>query len=90
MRRVYAREKYGQLCPTLTANMGTGGHNVPFLKDRWGIRKLTPCEAARLQGFSDSNLFPDGLSNAQKYRLIGNSVCVSLAYLIGKHIHKHL
>ena len=26
-------------CPTLTANMGGGGHNVPFVLDDQGIRK---------------------------------------------------
>ena len=90
LRRVYAREKQGQLCPTLTANMGTGGHNVPFLKDDWGIRKLTPYEAAKLQGFYDKNLFPQQMSNAQKYRLIGNAVCVSLSRLVGNHIREHI
>ena len=31
-RRQYWRECSGR-CPTLTANMGTGGHNVPFIFD---------------------------------------------------------
>lgn len=31
-RRVYIRENKSNLCPTLTANMGTGGHNVPLIK----------------------------------------------------------
>jgi modification methylase bsp6I len=31
--------------------MGTGGHNVPLLIDKKGIRKLTPRECANLQGF---------------------------------------
>jgi hypothetical protein len=43
-RRVYARENKSNLCPTLTANMGSGGHNVPLIKDDFGIRKLTPKE----------------------------------------------
>ena len=40
LRRSYVREKLDGLCPTLTANMGIGGHNVPFVRDRWGIRRL--------------------------------------------------
>lgn len=32
-RRTYMRENKSGVCPTLTANMGTGGHNVPLLKD---------------------------------------------------------
>ena len=43
-RRVYVRENKSGVCPTLTANMGTGGHNVPLIRDASGIRKLTPRE----------------------------------------------
>ena len=43
-RRYYVRENKSNCCPTLTANMGGGGHNVPLLKDNKGIRKLTPRE----------------------------------------------
>jgi DNA (cytosine-5)-methyltransferase 1 len=49
-RRVYVRENKSNECPTLTANMGTGGHNVPIIRDR-GIRKLTPRECFNFQGF---------------------------------------
>ena len=31
LRRTYVRENKNNLCPTLTANMGTGGHNVSLL-----------------------------------------------------------
>ena len=51
LRRSYVREKRGGLCPTLTANMGIGGHNVPFVLDKWGIRRLSVGEVASLQGF---------------------------------------
>jgi DNA (cytosine-5)-methyltransferase 1 len=30
-RRVYVRENKSNVCPTLTANMGTGGHDLPHL-----------------------------------------------------------
>lgn len=43
-RRHYVRENKNNACPTLTANMGTGGHNVPIIRDDYGIRKLTPRE----------------------------------------------
>ena len=42
------------MCPTLTANMGTGD-NVPLLKDDLGIRKLTPRECF-YEGFPKSLL----------------------------------
>ena len=79
IRRSYVREKKNRLCPTLTANMGLGGHNVPFIEDQWGIRRLSVQEVAQLQGFSTFiNLFPS-LSSPERYRLLGNAVCVRLA-----------
>lgn len=82
LRRSYVREKRNGLCPTLTANMGIGGHNVPFLRDRWGIRRLTIAEVSRLQGFDTATaVFPE-IPDAEQYRLLGNAVCVRLASLI--------
>jgi hypothetical protein len=40
-RRQYVRENKSNVCPTLAANMGTGGHNVPLVLDNQDIRKLT-------------------------------------------------
>lgn len=57
-RRKYVRENKKNVCPTLTANMGMGGHNVPIIKDRKGIRKLTPMECLRFQGFPKTYKFP--------------------------------
>jgi DNA (cytosine-5)-methyltransferase 1 len=51
-RRKYVRENRNNVCPTLTANMGMGGHNVPLVLNGRGIRKLTPRECANFQGFS--------------------------------------
>lgn len=54
LRRSYVRKNMSDMCFTLMANMGEGGHNQPVIKDRWGIRKLTPKECARLQGYEDA------------------------------------
>ena len=84
IRRSYVREKRGGLCPTLTANMGQGGHNVPFLLDPWGIRRLRVTEAAQFQGFSGSEtLFPD-IAVSEQYRLLGNAVCPALSTLVAR------
>ena len=83
LRRSYVRRKSQGLCPTLTANMGTGGHNVPFVKDQWGIRRLSIDEVAELQGFDRREaLFPK-LPDNEKYRLLGNAVCPKLAQVVG-------
>ena len=80
LRRSYVREKKEGLCPTLTANMGIGGHNVPFIRDQWGIRRLSVAEVAQLQGFHDAD-FPSDMPVSEQYRLLGNAVCVKLAQL---------
>ena len=79
IRRYYARRKGRGLCPTLTANMGVGGHNVPFVKDRWGVRKLTVDECATLQGFDPMGLFPPATKPQACYRMIGNAVTEPIA-----------
>ncbi len=88
-RRVYVRENKSDMCPTLTANMGTGGHNVPLIKDKWGIRKLTPRECFRFQGFSDIEL-PDDVAQSQLYKQAGNSVTVPLMKAVALQIKKAL
>ena len=87
-RRYYVRKNKSNVCPTLTANMGTGGHNVPIIKDSKGIRKLTPLECFRLQGFPSTYKIPDCISNAQLYKLAGNAVSVPVVDRIATNIVK--
>lgn len=84
-RRVYVRENKNSECPTLTANMGTGGHNVPIIMDDIGIRKLTPRETFNLQGFPQDYKLPK-LSDANLYKLAGNAVSVPVIQKIGERI----
>lgn len=85
-RRVYVRENRSNVCPTLTANMGTGGHNVPIILADDGIRKLTPRECFRLQGFPDSFVLPDDESDTRLYKQAGNSVVVPVIRRIAEKI----
>lgn len=89
-RRVYVRKNKSGLCPTLTANMGTGGHNVPLIYDNGRIRKLTPRECIRFQGFPDDFILPDNLPRSALYKQIGNSVSVPVIELIAKNIKQVL
>lgn len=85
IRRIYVRENKSNLCPTLTANMGTGGHNVPIIKDLFGIRKLTPKECFMLQGFPKNfNLM--NMANSHLYKQAGNAVSVSVINRIAENI----
>lgn len=86
-RRFYVRENKSNCCPTLTANMGGGGHNVPLLKDDKGIRKLTPRECFNLQGFPKKYKLPEELSDSALYKLAGNAVSVPVVELIVKKLN---
>jgi len=88
-RRIYVRENKKGLCPTLTANMGTGGHNVPIIKDGERIRKLTPRECFNLQGFGKDFKLPQ-ISNGKLYKQAGNSVCVPLIEILAQITKKNL
>ncbi|MCQ2551269.1 MAG: DNA cytosine methyltransferase [Clostridia bacterium] len=84
-RRVYVRENKSNVCPTLTANMGTGGHNVPLILSKGGIRKLTPKECFNVQGFPKDFVLPD-LANTRLYKQAGNSVVVPVINRIAENI----
>lgn len=89
-RRKYVRENKSNVCPTLTANMGTGGHNVPLVKISGRIRKLTPKECSRFQGFPENYYLPTFLSNSHLYKQFGNSVSVPVISRIAKEISKQI
>ncbi len=86
-RRQYVRENKNGVVPTLTANMGTGGHNVPLiLTDTGEIRKLTPKETFNVQGYPKTFKIPEGVSNGQLYKQAGNSVVVPVIKRIADKI----
>jgi DNA (cytosine-5)-methyltransferase 1 len=86
-RRQYVRENKSGVCPTLTANMGMGGHNVPIIKDKKGIRKLTPLECARIQGFPKEFKLPN-IADSALYKQLGNSVSVPVVEAVAKQMMK--
>ena len=85
-RRVYVRENKSNLCPTLTANMGTGGHNVPIVYTNMGIRKLTPRECFNLMGYDKDFILPDNVANTHLYKQAGNSVVIPVIERIAEEI----
>lgn len=90
LRKFLVREKAPGVCPTLTANMGGGGHNVPFITDQKGLRKLTENECLRLQGFPDWFQFPDEVPRAKRYKQVGNSVVPPVAALLAEKIREKI
>ena len=96
-RGMYVRKNQSDVCPTLTANMGTGGHNVPLIKVGDGIRKITPEEAFKLQGFPVGNGYSlptkykgKQYGDAPLYKQAGNAVSVPIITLIAKELLKIL
>jgi site-specific DNA-cytosine methylase len=67
------RHNFGK--PTLQANQTAAV----------GIRRLTPTECERLQGFPDG--WTDGQSDSARYRQLGNAVAVPVVEWIGKRIN---
>lgn len=91
------RKNQSGVCPTLTANMGTGGHNVPLILTPKGIRKITPAEAFKLQGFPIGNGYelPTRVQNRaygqhHLYQQAGNSVSVPVITMIANELLKVL
>lgn len=89
-RRHYVRKNMSGVVPTLTANMGTGGHNVPIVLTDNGIRKLTPHECFNAQGFPKEFKTPNDMAESRIYKQAGNSVCVSVISRIADEIIKVL
>ncbi|MDO8282063.1 MAG: DNA repair protein RadC [Thermodesulfovibrionia bacterium] len=88
-RRQYVRENKNNVCPTLTANMGMGGHNVPIIVDKKGIRKLTPRECANFQGFPEDFKLPN-IADSSRYKQFGNSVSIPVIERVAVNIKKAL
>jgi DNA (cytosine-5)-methyltransferase 1 len=90
LRKFLVRVKDPGVCPTLTANMGLGGHNVPFIQDAKGIRKLTEYECLSLQGFPPEFTFPAEVPRAKRYTQIGNSVVVTVVELLAAAVKEKI
>lgn len=76
--------------PTLTSAMGMGGGQTPILETGIRIRKLTPKECFRLQGWPDNYFYKaqEVNSDSQLYKQAGNGVTVTVINAIaGKLIN---
>jgi DNA (cytosine-5)-methyltransferase 1 len=72
-------------------NPKAGTRNPPITSNGFKIRKLTPKECFRLQGFLDEflqNAIDAGVSNSQLYKQAGNSISVPVIQAILKNLLK--
>jgi len=68
------------LAPTIKENHGKTAKTMTNMR----IRRLTPTECARLQGFPDN--WHEGVSDSQAYRCYGNAVSVPIVAMIARRL----
>ena len=89
--------RVGDVFNTLNTNSNASGRNTPMLMTQMTVRRLTPTECERLQGFPDGYTqipwrkkpakdCPDG----PRYKALGNSWAVPVVAWIGERIVKQL
>lgn len=79
-----------QMCPTLTANMGTHKDRVHVVWDDYGIRKMTLREGLDFQGFPKEFYFPNTITIDDAYKQIGNTVSVPVIARLATKIKEML
>jgi len=60
------------------------GDRFPHVAYGYGVRRLTPVECERLQGFPDG--WTDGQSDSSRYKQLGNAMTVNVLEWIGRRI----
>ncbi|MBO5360675.1 MAG: DNA (cytosine-5-)-methyltransferase [Clostridia bacterium] len=75
------------ICFTLKANMGTWKNRVPYIRDDFGIRNVTPIECLALQGFPEEFSFSE-IPESSMYKQAGNSVSVPIVKKIIAELSK--
>ena len=100
MIRVHNMQPRSPDRPSLKYSNGGSGHlsreDIAYCVDtgftnavefnNYKIRRLTPTECERLQGFPDG--WTEGISDTQRYKCLGNAVTVNVIKEIGKRIAK--
>lgn len=79
--------------PAIPARARNDGSGQPIIKEKAKIRRLTPIECERLQGFPDNwtKIGIDGpISDTQRYKMCGNAVTVDVVEKVGENILKCL
>jgi DNA (cytosine-5)-methyltransferase 1 len=74
----------GSVSPALGSNMYAGVHT------QMAVRRLTPVECERLQGFPDNYTnIRDNCPDGPRYKALGNSMAVPVMRWIGERIEAH-
>ncbi len=73
-----------EICSTLSAFGGNNLKGIGLQQNDLKIRRLTPVECERLQGFPDG--WTEGISDTQRYKCLGNAVTVNVIEAIMERI----
>lgn len=83
----YGSSQDQRISTTLSQTLSAGHYNQPKVVDGMALRRLTPIECERLQGFPDNwtQYGHDGklMSDTQRYKMCGNAVTTNVIAEIG-------
>ena len=77
----YSNPQPGDPCHPLASTA-----DVPAIATPWAVRRLTPLECQRLQGFPDDYFDGLNLADGPKFKMLGNSMAVNVMRWIGERI----
>jgi DNA (cytosine-5)-methyltransferase 1 len=78
----------GDVTATMTASMAGPTNSGPKVMSQMRVRRLTPMECERLQGFPDNYTNTPTSSDATRYKALGNSMAVPVMKWIGERINE--
>jgi DNA (cytosine-5)-methyltransferase 1 len=91
-----SRSYVAEIAPTLLAGRNANGGDRPpgtqvdtaesLIASPWAVRRLTPLECERLQGFPDGYTAIPGAADGARYKQLGNSFAVNVVRWIGRRI----
>jgi DNA (cytosine-5)-methyltransferase 1 len=76
----------GDVSATMTADMAGPTHSGPKVMQSMAVRRLTPVECERLQGFPDNYTNIPKAPDGNRYKALGNSMAVPVMRWIGQRI----
>tara|TARA_Y100001963_G_scaffold150638_1_gene232066 strand:+ start:45 stop:1151 length:1107 start_codon:yes stop_codon:yes gene_type:complete len=85
---IKALDLYNRKAQDISPALTEPHHNSLRLYEKSKIRRLTPTECERLQGFPDG--WTEGQSDTQRYKQLGNAVSVPVVKAIGEKLKKYI
>ena len=79
----------GDVSATMTADMAGSTHSGPKVMQNMAVRRLTPVECERLQGFPDNYTNIPKAADGNRYKALGNSMAVPVMRWIGERINQY-